>query len=132
MLHIFTDLTLCGHLVVQIGQQIGICLVLQDFAVFRGLYAYQYIDHRDHNQGCCDRYADLDDQIHDRFAEGLPDTGQIGFINAYHQIPFCVRNGEMTENLTYAILIDMQYPIVALLLLSVKQCPASKALRYPL
>ena len=131
LFHIFTNLTLCGHLVVQISQQIGVCLVFQDFAVFRDLYSYQHIDHRDHNKGCCNRYADLDDQIHNRTTEGLLNTGQIGFIDAYHQIPGCVRNGKMTENLTYAVLIDMQYPIVALLLLSVKQCPASKTLCYP-
>lgn len=131
LFHIFTNLTLCGHLVVQISQQIGVCLVFQDFAVFRDLYSYQHIDHRDHNKGCCNRYADLDDQIHNRTTEGLLNTGQIGFIDAYHQIPGCVRNGKMTENLTYAVLIDMQYPIVALLLLSVKQCPTSKTLCYP-
>ena len=35
----------------------------------------------------------------------------------------------MTENLTYAVLINMQYPIAALLLLSFKQGPASQAFR---
>ena len=97
--------------------------------MFRGFDAYQNIDCGDNNKRYCNGNTDLDDQIRNRAAEGLLNTGQIGFINAYHQIPVCIRNGEMTENLTYAVLINMQYPIAALLLLSFKQGPASQAFR---
>lgn len=75
--------------------------------MFRGFDAYQNIDCGDNNKRYCNGNTDLDDQIHNRAAEGLLDSRQIGFINTDHQVPLGTADWKMTDDLAYTVFLNM-------------------------